>query len=137
MSTFFKKALRVFEKRVDSHPDMIEKPSGLRYVDLRPGHGAAAKCGQRVNVHYTGWLNKSGKRGVKFDSSHGRGTPFSFELGFGRVIPGWEEGIEGMMVGGRRLLLIPARLGYGSKSVGSIPSNSDLIFEVDLLSCKY
>jgi FKBP-type peptidyl-prolyl cis-trans isomerase len=106
-------------------------PSGLEYYDLKKGTGAEAKPGKTVKVHYTGWLS-DGK--TKFDSSVDRHEPFEFALGAGEVIRGWEEGVSGMKVGGRRQLRIPAKLGYGERGAGSsIPPNSDLIFDVALI----
>lgn len=108
----------------------VTTPSGLKYVDLQTGTGAEAKAGQNVKVHYTGWLTT----GAKFDSSVDRGQPFSFPLGSGRVIRGWDEGVAGMRIGGRRKLTIPPELGYGSRGAGGvIPPNAELIFEVELL----
>jgi FKBP-type peptidyl-prolyl cis-trans isomerase len=108
--------------------------SGLRYEDLKVGSGAQAKAGCQVTTHYTGWLAKDGK---KIDSSLDRRRPFVFPLGAGRVIKGWEEGIVGMKVGGKRKLLIPARLAYGARGVGDIiPPNADLVFDVELLEVK-
>ena len=108
----------------------ITTSSGLQYIDLAVGTGATAQTGQTVIVHYTGWL----ENGKKFDSSVDRGNPFSFPLGAGRVIMGWDEGIQGMKVGGKRKLIIPSNLGYGPRGAGSvIPPNATLIFEVELL----
>jgi FKBP-type peptidyl-prolyl cis-trans isomerase len=105
-------------------------PSGLRYVDLVVGAGAGPTAGDRVEVHYTGWLED----GKKFDSSVDRGQPFVFPLGAGRVIRGWDEGVASMKVGGRRRLIIPASLGYGDRGAGRvIPPGATLIFEVELL----
>ena len=104
--------------------------SGLKYEDLVEGEGAIATAGKTVRVHYTGWLTN----GVKFDSSLDRNDPFSFPLGGGRVIRGWDEGVQGMKVGGRRKLTIPPQLGYGSTGAGGvIPANATLVFEVELL----
>ncbi len=104
--------------------------SGLQYIDFAPGSGAVAKAGQKVTVHYTGWL----KSGAKFDSSVDRGDPFEFHLGKGQVIKGWDEGVAGMRVGGRRRLIIPSDLGYGARgAAGVIPPNAVLIFDVELL----
>jgi peptidylprolyl isomerase len=115
--------------------DLQTSPSGLQFQDTTEGSGAEAKPGQRVSVHYTGWLYKNGMRGKKFDSSKDRGQPFRFNLGGGEVIRGWDEGVQGMKVGGTRMLVIPAELGYGSRGAGGvIPPNATLLFEVDLLS---
>ena len=104
--------------------------SGLKYEDLDVGEGEQATAGRRVTVHYTGWL----ENGTKFDSSHDRNQPFSFDLGRGQVIRGWDEGVAGMKVGGRRRLTIPPHLGYGARGAGGvIPPNATLIFEVELL----
>ena len=110
---------------------IVTTPSGLKYVDLVVGTGPEAQTGQTVAVHYTGWLTD----GKKFDSSVDRGQPFSFPLGAGRVIKGWDEGVAGMKVGGKRKLMIPPQLGYGERGAGGglIPPNAELIFEVQLL----
>lgn len=108
----------------------ITTPSGLQYEELRVGTGAAARAGQDVVVHYTGWLTD----GRKFDSSKDRGDPFRFGLGRGQVIAGWDEGVAGMAVGGQRKLTIPPELGYGARGAGGvIPPNATLVFEVELL----
>ena len=112
-------------------------PSGLDYEDTVTGTGAEAVAGQRVQVHYTGWLydpTAAKNRGKKFDSSKDRGQPFAFPLGAGHVIRGWDEGVQGMKVGGTRVLTIPSELGYGARGAGGvIPPNATLVFEVDLL----
>jgi len=111
--------------------NMITTQSGLQYEDLARGKGAEAKPGDEVEVHYTGWLQD----GTKFDSSVDRNQPFVFTLGAGQVIPGWDEGVTGMKVGGVRQLVIPPELGYGSQGAGNIiPPNTTLIFEVELLA---
>jgi FKBP-type peptidyl-prolyl cis-trans isomerase FkpA len=97
--------------------------------DLAEGTGPAAKAGDKLEVDYTGWLEATGE---KFDSSLDRGQPFTFPLGAGRVIRGWDEGLVGMRVGGKRRLVIPPEYGYGGRQVGPIPANSTLIFEVEL-----
>ena len=111
--------------------------NGLQIDDTMPGTGEEARAGQRVQVHYTGWLHDpeaEQQRGRKFDSSKDRGTPFSFNLGAGQVIRGWDEGVAGMKVGGTRVLTIPAELGYGARGAGGvIPPNATLVFEVELL----
>jgi FKBP-type peptidyl-prolyl cis-trans isomerase FkpA len=113
----------------------ITTDSGLQYEDTTVGEGAEAKAGQNVSVHYTGWLrNDDGSVGSKFDSSKDRGQPFGFSLGAGQVIRGWDEGVQGMKVGGARRLTIPASLGYGARGAGGvIPPNATLIFDVELL----
>jgi FKBP-type peptidyl-prolyl cis-trans isomerase len=109
----------------------VTTSSGLQYIDLTVGTGATAQAGQTVTVHYTGWL----ENGKKFDSSVDRGQPFSFPLGAGRVIKGWDEGVRGMRVGGKRKLTIPSNLGYGTRGAGGvIPPNATLIFDVELIS---
>ncbi|CAH0441881.1 FKBP-type peptidyl-prolyl cis-trans isomerase [Ralstonia pseudosolanacearum] len=108
--------------------------SGLQYEDVTVGDGAEATAGQYVTVHYTGWLYENGQAGRKFDSSKDRNDPFAFPLGAGHVIKGWDEGVQGMKVGGTRKLIIPAELGYGARGAGGvIPPNATLLFEVDLL----
>lgn len=111
----------------------ITTSSGLKYVDQVLGTGEVAVAGKTTTVHYTGWL----ENGKKFDSSVDRGQPFDFPLGGGRVIKGWEEGVQGMKVGGKRKLTIPSDLGYGSRGAGGvIPPNATLIFDVELLGVK-
>ena len=108
--------------------------SGLQYDDVTQGNGDEARKGQQVRVHYTGWLYENGEAGRKFDSSKDRGDPFRFGLGQGQVIRGWDEGVQGMKVGGTRVLTIPAELGYGARGAGGvIPPNATLVFEVELL----
>ena len=117
--------------------DMVATGSGLRYEDHKVGDGAEAVSGKIVDVHYTGWLNDGDRKGKKFDSSVDRGRPFSFPLGARRVIGGWDEGVAGMKIGGKRTLYIPAKLGYGSRGAGAaIPPNAKLIFDVELLGVK-
>jgi peptidylprolyl isomerase len=111
-------------------------PSGLKIADIKVGTGASPRTGQTCVMHYTGWLYQSGKKGAKFDSSVDRGTPFEFQIGKGKVIRGWDEGVSTMKVGGKRTLIIPPDLGYGSMGAGSIPPHSTLIFEVELLAIK-
>ena len=109
-------------------------PSGLQIEDVTAGNGPEAVKGANVIVHYTGWLYTNGVAGAKFDSSKDRGDPFSFPLGAGYVIRGWDEGVAGMKVGGTRRLVIPPELGYGARGAGGvIPPNATLLFEVELL----
>jgi FKBP-type peptidyl-prolyl cis-trans isomerase FkpA len=111
--------------------------SGLQIEELAIGSGNSATAGQKVSVHYTGWLTQNGNNGTKFDSSHDRGEPFIFPLGKGHVIKGWDEGVAGMKVGGKRKLTIPPQLGYGARGAGGvIPPNATLVFEVELLDVK-
>jgi FKBP-type peptidyl-prolyl cis-trans isomerase len=113
--------------------DAVKTASGLQYWDINIGTGAEAKPGSLVTVHYTGWLTT----GKKFDSSADAGKPFNFTIGRGQVIKGWDEGVAGMKVGGKRQLRIPADLAYGEKGYpGVIPANATLIFDVQLLSVK-
>jgi peptidylprolyl isomerase len=106
--------------------------SGLKYEDIVVGNGPSPQSGQEVTVHYTGTL----ENGNKFDSSLDRGKPFTFTIGVGQVIKGWDEGVMTMKVGGKRKLVIPPQLGYGARGVGPIPPNSTLVFEVELLDVK-
>lgn len=111
--------------------------TGLQYQDTAAGNGPAAAVGQSVQVHYTGWLYQDGQKGSKFDSSHDRNSPFVFTLGVGMVIKGWDEGVQGMQVGGQRTLIIPANLGYGAHGAGGvIPPNATLQFDVELLAIR-
>jgi len=115
-------------------PKMVTTLSGLKYIDQVVGTGDKAVRGATLEMHYTGWLYVDGKRGKKFDSSVDRGQPFGFKLGAGKVIKGWDEGVEGMKVGGKRELIIPPELGYGQGGAGNvIPPNATLDFEVELL----
>jgi FKBP-type peptidyl-prolyl cis-trans isomerase len=112
---------------------VVTTDSGLKYEDLKEGTGDEAKKGDTVEVHYTGWL----KNGTKFDSSLDRKAPFTFKLGAGRVIKGWDEGVAGMKVGGKRKLIIPPDLAYGKSGAGGvIPPDAELTFEVELLKIK-
>src|SRR6202035_12714 len=115
------------DKATDSKDEKVVKTdSGLEYVDRKVGDGDEAKSGKRVTVHYTGTLKSNGK---KFDSSVDRNEPFTFKLGVGEVIKGWDEGVAGMKVGGKRKLIIPSKLGYGSRGAGKdIPPDADLVF---------
>ncbi len=111
----------------------VTTASGLVYEDTVVGEGAEAQAGQFVTVHYTGWLTN----GSKFDSSKDRNDPFQFPLGRGHVIKGWDEGVQGMKIGGTRKLTIPAHLGYGASGAGGvIPPNATLVFEVELLGLQ-
>ena len=113
---------------------VIEMPNGLKYTDTKTGDGATATSGNKVSVHYTGWLYNNGAKGAKFDSSVERGQPFQFTLGAHQVIAGWDEGVAGMKVGGKRTLIIPPELGYGARGAGGvIPPNATLMFDVELL----
>jgi len=115
-------------------------PTSLVKNDVKVGKGAEAKAGQQVSVHYTGWLfdpKASDFHGKQFDSSRTRGTAFKFPLGAGRVIKGWDQGVEGMKVGGQRTLIIPAALGYGARGAGGvIPPNATLVFDVELVGVE-
>ena len=115
----------------------MDNITSLQVTDVKVGNGAAATSGKTVSVHYTGWLydpKAADKHGKKFDSSKDHGEPFSFKLGAGQVIRGWDQGVAGMKVGGTRTLVIPSELGYGSKGAGgAIPPNATLLFDVELL----
>ena len=114
---------------------MNTTPSGLQFEDTVEGDGKTAAAGQDVTVHYTGWLWVDGAKTSKFDSSKDRGQPFKFRLGGGEVIQGWDEGVQGMKVGGTRFLVLPPELGYGAHGAGGvIPPNATLLFEVELLA---
>lgn len=111
--------------------------NGLQITDTKAGTGAEARKGQTVTVHYTGWLFNNGQQGAKFDSSRDRKDPFKFPLGSGMVIKGWDEGVQGMKIGGQRTLIIPAALGYGARGAGGvIPPNATLKFDVELLGVR-
>jgi peptidylprolyl isomerase len=116
---------------------MTMTASGLQFEDTKPGTGASPAKGQTCVMHYTGWLWIDGAKGAKFDSSLDRGQPFTFPIGQGRVIKGWDEGVATMSQGGKRALLIPPDLGYGARGAGGvIPPNATLLFEVELLEIR-
>jgi peptidylprolyl isomerase len=116
---------------------VITTASGLKYIDVTVGTGPSPQRNQTAVVHYTGWLYENGQKGAKFDSSVDRGQPFSFPVGAGRVIKGWDEGVASMKVGGKRTLIIPPALGYGARGAGGIISpNSTLMFDVELLKVE-
>ncbi len=131
--------LSIVESR-EARMELVELDNGLKYLLLAAGAGAAIEAGQNAMVHYTGWLYDESLpegKGEKFDSSRDRGQPFSFPLGAGRVIKGWDQGVAGMKVGERRMLIIPADLGYGSRGAGgAIPPDADLLFDVELLGIR-
>jgi len=113
--------------------NIVTTPSGLKYEEVQVGTGETPKTGQKIAVHYTGTL----ENGKKFDSSVDRGDPIVFTLGVGQVIKGWDEGLSTMKVGGKRKLIIPAELGYGSRGAGAdIPPNATLLFDVELVEIK-
>jgi FKBP-type peptidyl-prolyl cis-trans isomerase len=118
----------------------LNATENLQKIDVKQGNGAEATPGHTVVVHYTGWLydaSKADSHGAKFDSSRDRGAPFTFPLGAGRVIKGWDDGVAGMKVGGQRTLVIPPQLGYGARGAGGvIPPNATLIFDVELLDVQ-
>lgn len=116
---------------------MNTTPSGLQYSVLKSGSGATPQKGNRVTVHYTGWLDQNGQPGKKFDSSVDRGMPFTFIIGAGQVIKGWDEGVMGMKLGEKRRLVIPSTLAYGIRGIpGAIPGGATLIFDVELLGIE-
>jgi len=120
----------------DAQP-VTTTPSGLKIIDVKVGTGPSPKAGQTCVMNYTGWLYDNGKKGAKFDSSLDRNQPFSFPIGQHQVIAGWDEGVATMKVGGKRTLIIPPELGYGSRGAGGvIPPNATLMFDVELLSVK-
>ena len=127
------------EEQTPHHAKTIDATT-LEKIDTQVGTGEEADIGKTVNVHYTGWLydaTAEGNKGRKFDSSYDRGNHFSFLLGAGRVIKGWDQGVLGMKVGGKRTLIIPASMAYGSQGAGRvIPPNSALIFDVELIGLE-
>jgi peptidylprolyl isomerase len=117
--------------------ETITTSSGLQYIEHEVGSGDIAKAGDTVDVHYTGWLYNDGEKGTKFDSSVDRGQTFSFPLGAGRVIKGWDEGVAGMQPGGKRTLILKPDLGYGASGAGGvIPPNATLMFQVELIAIR-
>ena len=116
----------------------VTTSSGLQMIDTQAGTGAQPKAGQTAVVHYTGYLNDNGKKGKKFDSSVDRGSPFEFPVGDGLVIRGWDEGVVGMKVGGKRRLVIPPEMGYGAGGAGGglIPGGATLVFDVELVEIQ-
>lgn len=130
------RALNNKTTHVGGKVERIKTTSGLEYEITQEGSGASPKPGSMVTVHYTGWLNKNGQpSGQPFDSSHNRRQPFTFQIGVGMVIRGWDEGVLTMKIGEKRRLYIPSALGYGARGAGSvIPANADLIFDVELIS---
>ena len=121
----------------ETEPSGTTLPNGIRIIDEAVGEGAEPAKGQRVSVHYTGWLDQGGTPGKKFDSSRDRGQPFSFTLGAGEVISGWDIGVATMRVGGRRRLVLPPEHAYGARGAGGvIPPNATLIFDVELLGVR-
>ncbi len=117
--------------------ETITTSTGLQYIDEVAGEGVEAKGGETAVVHYTGWLFNNREKGKKFDSSVDRGQPFKFPLGAGRVIAGWDQGVKGMKIGGKRTLILKPELGYGARGAGGvIPPNAMLLFEVELLGLE-
>ena len=130
---YFSKHTKInMDKTTPTPPPIAENVTKLTTEDLVVGTGAEATVGKKLSMHYVGTLID----GTKFDSSRDRGTPFEFTLGAGEVIPGWDQGILDMKVGGKRKLTIPSNLAYGSRTIGTIPPNSTLVFEVELLGVK-
>ncbi len=125
------------ERSIAATNQVVEMPNGLKYTDTKTGDGATATAGSKVSVHYTGWLYNNDTKGAKFDSSVDRGQPFQFTLGAHQVIAGWDEGVAGLKVGGKRTLIIPPELGYGARGAGGvIPPNATLMFDVELLGVQ-
>jgi FKBP-type peptidyl-prolyl cis-trans isomerase len=130
-------AAEVVDTAPGGGPEVVEE---LIITDVKAGDGATAEAGKNIIVHYTGWLYdpaQPANKGKKFDSSVDRGQPFVFPLGAGRVIQGWDQGFDGMQIGGKRILIIPPEMGYGARGAGAdIPPNSTLLFEVELLGIQ-
>jgi peptidylprolyl isomerase len=125
------------DKKEEKEKMWTKTDSGLQYRDVKEGTGAKAEKGQTCFVHYTGWLWVDDAKGKRFDSSKDRGVPIDFVLGNGEVIKGWDEGVAGLKVGGKRELMIPPELGYGSQGIGGvIPPNATLFFEVELVKVQ-
>ena len=125
------------ERSIAATNQVVEMPNGLKHTDTKTGDGATATAGSKVSVHYTRWLYNNDTKGAKFDSSVDRGQPFQFTLGAHQVIAGWDEGVAGMKVGGKRTLIIPPELGYGARGAGGvIPPNATLMFDVELLGVQ-
>jgi peptidylprolyl isomerase len=119
------------------NPTTTTTATGIKITDTKVGTGAGAEPGQMLKMHYTGWVSQNGAKGKKFDSSLDHGQPFEFRLSAGQVIAGWDQGILGMKVGGKRTLVIPPEQGYGARGAGGvIPPNATLIFDVELLEIK-
>ncbi|MBE7527312.1 MAG: FKBP-type peptidyl-prolyl cis-trans isomerase [Burkholderiales bacterium] len=137
---FFSMSAQATEEQPAPHHAAIADVTTLEKIDTQVGAGEEADIGKTASVHYTGWLydaNAEGHKGRKFDSSHDRGNPFSFLLGAGRVIKGWDQGVLGMKVGGKRTLIIPSSMAYGSQGAGRvIPPDSALVFEVELIGLE-
>ena len=144
--TLFQIGVLVLTLALPIHPAFAQAGNTTKNIteliktDLKTGKGAEAIAGKSVDVHYTGWLYDAAKadhKGTKFDSSLGRGKPFSFKLGAGMVIKGWDQGVAGMKVGGQRTLTIPSELAYGARGAGGlIPPNATLVFDVELLNVQ-
>ena len=127
----------LFSQRRAILSETITTATGLQYIDTAVGEGIEAKGGELAVVHYTGWLYNNREKGKKFDSSVDRGQPFKFPLGAGRVIQGWDQGVKGMKIGGKRTLILKPELGYGARGAGgAIPPNAMLIFDVELLGLE-
>jgi FKBP-type peptidyl-prolyl cis-trans isomerase len=128
----------VFAAASSAQEGFVVTESGLRYQDLEVGSGEAAETGKVAVIHFTAWRDDNGAKGVQFfDTREQRGKPVAFKVGTDKVMPGWNIGVVGMKVGGRRRLMVPAALGYGAKSVGEVvPPNADLIFDVELIEVR-
>src|SRR5258708_8343529 len=126
------------ERSIAATNQVVEMPNGLKYTDTKTGDGATATAGSKVSVHYTGWLYNNDTKGAKFDSSVDRGQPFQFTLGAHQVIAGWDEGVAGMKMGGKRTLTIPPELGYGARVAGGVvPPTSYFIFRGEALGVQF